>query len=111
MTSDKTAGYVRVRGLGADQLVEERMVRLQTQRIIRECGRCGWLLDELFIDRGEAAGDPSRPGLAAALELVHQGGHAALIVAVFDRLARPDTDFVALSAVAHAEGWRLIVAR
>ena len=112
MTAGKTVGYVRVRGLSADQLVEERMVRLQTQRIIGECERSGWLLDELFIDRGERAGDPSRPGLAAALQLVRQGGYSALIVGVFDRFDRfagPDTDLVGLAAVGQTEGWRLII--
>jgi DNA invertase Pin-like site-specific DNA recombinase len=111
MTAAKTVGYVRVRGLSPDQLVEERMVRLQSQRVMRECGRLGWLLDELFIDRAERAGDPGHPGLVAAVELVRQGGYAALIVAFFDRLARLEAEFVALSAVAQAEGWRLIIAR
>jgi DNA invertase Pin-like site-specific DNA recombinase len=111
MTAGKTVGYVGVRGLSADQLVEERMVRLQSQRVLRECGRLGWLLDELFIDRSERARDSSHPGLVAALELMRRGGHAALIVACFDRLARPDAEFMALSAVAQAEGWRLIIAR
>src|ERR1700722_10380421 len=108
MTGGRTVGYVRVRGLSADQLVEERMVRLQSQRVMRECGRLGWLLDELFIDRGEPARDAGHPGLVAALELVRQGGHAGLSVAFFDRLAGSEPEFVALSAVAQAEGWRLI---
>jgi hypothetical protein len=111
MTGAKTVGYVRVRGLSADQLVEERMVRLQSQRVMRECGRLGWLLDELFVDRGELARDSRHPGLLAALELVRQGAHVALIVAFFDRHAPPDREFMALSAVAQAEGWSLIMAR
>jgi len=86
------------------------MVNLQTQRIARECERRGWVLDELFVDRsGDSSG--ADEVLRGALDVVRQGAHRALVVAVFDRFGRPDPDFIALSRLAAAEGWTLVVAR
>ena len=93
-----------------DPLVDERMVRLQSQRVIRECSRRGLkLLDELFVDTAQRPDDLRQSGLGAALDVLRQGRHAALVVAIFDRLAKDHPELMTLSARAEAEGWKLIV--
>lgn len=106
-------GYVRVRIGGGVALVDDRMVRLQTQRVVRESERRGWALDELFVDRDQPSGPggPGQPGLVAALEVVGRGRHVALVVAIFDRFTRTDPELMALARQAGTEGWALIVAR
>ncbi len=106
----KAVGYVRVRGLGADALVDDRMLKLQTQLVVRECERAGLLLDELFVDRDHRPQAAGHPALAAALDVLRRGGHAALVVAIFDRFARLDAEYGALRARAATEGWTLILA-
>jgi hypothetical protein len=107
---NRAVGYVRVRIGGGVPLVDDRMVNLQTQRIARECERRGWVLDELFVDR---PGDHPTTAevMSGALDVVRQGAHRALVVAVFDRFGRTDPDIIALFRLATAEGWTLIVAR
>jgi DNA invertase Pin-like site-specific DNA recombinase len=111
MTSGEAVGYVRVRILGRDPLVDERMLRLQSQRILRECARLGWTLDELFVDRKRPAEGSAYPALGAALELLDQRRHQALVVAAFDQLGGSSSDFRPLTALAQAGGWQLVVAR
>jgi DNA invertase Pin-like site-specific DNA recombinase len=103
---ERAVGYVRVRIGGGVRLVDDRMVKLQTQRIARECERRGWVLDELFVDRRET----DQPDWSGALDIVRQGGHRALVVATFDRFRRSDPEVIALSRLAAAEGWTLVVA-
>ena len=93
-----------------DALADERMVKLQSQRVIRECARRGWSLDELFVDTALRADDLWPSGLGGALDVLRQGRHAALVVAIFDRLATGHPELMTLSARAEAEGWKLIVA-
>jgi hypothetical protein len=111
MTNGEAVGYVRVRILGRDPLVDERMLRLQSQRIFRECERLGWTLDELFVDRTPPAHGSAFPALATALELLGQRRHRALVVAAFDQLGGSPWDFMPLAALAQAGGWQLLVAR
>jgi DNA invertase Pin-like site-specific DNA recombinase len=105
--AERAVGYVRVRLGGRVALVDDRMVKLQTQRIARECERRGWVLDELFVDRHET----DQPGWSGPLDVIRQGGHRALVVAMFDRFRRSDPEIIALSRLAAAEGWTLVVAR
>jgi hypothetical protein len=100
-------GYVRVSGLIGDPFVEVRMIRLQTQRVVRQCEHSGWTRDELFVDRDRL----TNPGLTGALELIRQHRHQALVVAFFDRLTVAQSELVALYGTATEEGWVLIVAR
>ena len=102
-------GYVRVALWARDPLVDERLVRLLLQHLVRECDRRHWLLDEVFVDRDEMGEGRSHPGLEAALDLLGESRHAALIVAVFDRLGRGRQEVAALADRARHEGWQLII--
>ena len=67
-------------------------------------------LTSLFVDRDHRPQAAGHPALAAALDVLRRGGHAALVVAIFDRFARLDAEYGALRARAATEGWTLILA-
>lgn len=107
----KAVGYARARTIPTNPLAEEAMIQAQIRAVSSVCGRQGWQLDEVFVDRGASANDRTRPGLVGALELLQARGHVALVVSDLDRLVRRPTDLLALQAKAASSAWRLVSAR
>jgi DNA invertase Pin-like site-specific DNA recombinase len=82
----RVVGYIRVsteaqaeRGLGLQ--VQERAVR-------SHCQQHGWKLATLHRDEGVSGSLADRPGLAAAIVALEDGGADGLVVYRLDRLAR-----------------------
>ena len=108
--SDRAVGYVRARVIPRSMLTEYGNSSAQAQSILAECERRGWILDEMFVDRGASANDPNRPGLTGALELLAAGEHIGLVVTGLDRLARRAEILLAIKSAAAAARWELVVA-
>jgi prepilin-type processing-associated H-X9-DG protein len=105
----KAVGYVSARAVPSDPLAEEAMVARQTRAIAAECERRGWILDELFVDRGRSVDDLTRPGLLRALNVLAADGHVAMVVERLDRVTRRPAFFAEL--VGRSRGtWELVVA-
>src|SRR5438876_10613378 len=85
----RAIGYIRVS-------TTDQGVGLDAQRVGIEnaCEMRGWLLAEIFEDRGFSGKNLKRPGLAAAIDTVESGQASALIVSKLDRLSRSLIDFV-----------------
>jgi DNA invertase Pin-like site-specific DNA recombinase len=107
---EAAVGYVRARVVPYSTSAEDGAISAQMRAISTECERRGWILDEIFVDRGASANDPNRPGLIGALTLLGAGDHIALIVTELDRLTRETSDFLALQTTAAAAGWHVVVA-
>jgi DNA invertase Pin-like site-specific DNA recombinase len=84
----KAVGYARARAVPTNPLAEDAMIAAQTRAIATERERRGWILDELFVDRGRSANDLTRPGLVRALSLLAADGHVAMVVERLDRVTR-----------------------
>lgn len=101
-------GYVRARTVPANPLLDQRLIGEQLERIAEFCERQGWVLDELFVDRGVGANEPVRPGLTGALEVLSRGQHTALVVTSLDRVTRSPADMDSLRTRAAGEGWHFV---
>jgi DNA invertase Pin-like site-specific DNA recombinase len=102
----RVLGYIRVsteeqKGSGAG-------LAAQRAAILAECEYRGWHLIEVVEDAGYSAKDLKRPGVQAALDVLHQGGADALVVAKLDRLSRSMLDFASIMAAAQKQGWGMI---
>jgi DNA invertase Pin-like site-specific DNA recombinase len=86
------------------------MIARQTRAIASECERRGWILDELFVDRGSSATDSTKAGLRAALDLLAAGGHVAMVVYGLDRIASRDVDWLDIELSRATGTWELVVA-
>ena len=99
-------GYARVStneqatsGLGLDA---------QRAAIEGEVERRGWTLVELVEDAGASAKSLDRPGMAHALEMLHEGLAGTLLVAKLDRATRSTIDAARLLERSEREGWALV---
>jgi DNA invertase Pin-like site-specific DNA recombinase len=102
----RIAAYVRV----STQEQAESRTGLSGQRraIEDEASRREWTVVEFFEDAGYSARDLRRPGIQAALDMLHLGQADALVVAKLDRLSRSLLDFAGLMARAQRESWGVV---
>ena len=105
--TEAVIGYIRV---STDSQAESGAgMAAQRSSIRRQCEQHGWELAEIYEDNGASAKTlRNRPGLTEALEVLANGGAAALVVAKLDRLARSVHDFAGLVRVAEREGWGIV---
>jgi hypothetical protein len=87
---------VRARAVRSNQLAEDAMIPGQTGAIAPECERRGWILDELFDDRGEERQRFDRTGLVGALSVLAADGHVAMVVERRDRVTKRPAFFAEL---------------
>lgn len=81
----------------------------QREVIAAEAARRGWSDVEYVSDEGFSAKNLSRPGIAAALDMLGRGEASVLVVSKLDRLSRSLLDFAMLMERARVEGWQLVV--
>lgn len=81
----------------------------QREVIATEAARRGWDDVDYISDEGFSAKNLSRPGIAAALDMLGRGEASVLVVSKLDRLSRSLLDFAMLMERARAEGWQLVV--
>lgn len=103
-------GYLRVST--DEQAASGAGLAAQRDAITRYAAARGWTITAWHEDAGVSGSlaPAERPGLAAALEAVHNGTAERLIVAKVDRLSRRFRDSIELMETAAEEGWPLVFA-
>ena len=89
-----------ISGLG---LADQRSV------IAAEAVRRGWDDIEYLSDEGFSAKNLARPAIGTALDQLHKGEAAVLVVSKLDRLSRSLLDFCTLMESANKQGWQIVV--
>jgi DNA invertase Pin-like site-specific DNA recombinase len=105
--STAVIGYLRVsteeQSLSGLGLADQRNVIEQASR------QHGWSDVRFVVDEGFSAKNLSRPGIAAVLAHLAEGGAGILVVSKLDRLSRSLLDFASLMDTARRQGWELVV--
>lgn len=111
-TAPATTAVAYLRVSTGEQAASGAGLAAQRESITRYAERHGLTVTAWHEDAGASGGlsPAQRPGLAAALTAIHDGGAARLIVAKVDRLSRRFRDAVALMETAADQGWPLMIA-
>jgi DNA invertase Pin-like site-specific DNA recombinase len=80
----------------------------QTDAIRAACAYRDWTLLGICEDVASGKSRARRPGLATALDAVHDGTAGTLMVAKLDRLSRSMLDFATIMEDAHRSRWNLV---
>lgn len=99
-------GYVRVST--EDQGEFGAGLDAQREAIRAACAARKWLLVAIHEDVASGKELTKRPGLAAAMAVIHSGEASGLVVAKLDRLSRSVVDAALTIERAKREGWNLV---
>jgi len=99
-------GYARVST--ADQGDAGAGLEAQRAAIRTACTARGWHLAAIHEDVASGKSLDGRPGLGEALNAIHQGAAAGLVIAKLDRLSRSVIDAATTIEQAKREGWNLV---